>query len=199
MGEDFFVMRQKEISRQIAFLFVGLWIGILFAYLSDGEIAQMKEYMGLQNLIHVAYYQMDYSEYLIFLVRRRGLLVLVLLFGAMTLMGKYVMSAFVMFLGISMGTTVTFLILHYNMRGLFFFFALLFPQILCYAPAVYEYVSFLCGLHDRVFQNGNMLQIPQKNRVTQKNLLKIIGVTIIGMILECYVNPSIVKFMVKFL
>lgn len=190
-------MKRMEIGRQTAFWLVGFMIGILFAYLSNGEVEQMKQYMGMQSLVNIVYYQMDYSNYLKYLIRKRGLLLAILLFGAMTVVGKYVLSAFIMFLGISMGATVTFLIYQYQIKGLLLFLAMLFPQILCYTPALFDYIHMLSGLNEKVFGNKNMLQIQRKSVLESKRIVRMIGVTIIGIVIECYVNPSFVKLIIK--
>lgn len=190
-------MKRMEIGRQTAFWLVGFIIGILFAYLSNGEVEQMKQYMGMQSLVNIVYYQIDYNNYLKYLIRKRGLLLAILLFGAMTVVGKYVLSAFIMFLGISMGATVTFLIYQYQVKGLLLFLAMLFPQILCYAPALFDYINMLSGLNEKVFGDKNMLQIQRKSVFESRRIVRMIGVTIIGIIIECYVNPSFVKLIIK--
>lgn len=190
-------MKRMEIGRQTAFWLVGFIIGILFAYLSNGEVEQMKQYMGMQSLVNIVYYQMDYNNYLKYLIRKRGLLLAILLFGAMTVVGKYVLSAFIMFLGISMGATVTFLVYQYQIKGLLLFLAMLFPQILCYAPALFDYINMLSGLNEKVFGDKNMLQIQRKSVLESRRIVRMIGVTIIGIVIECYVNPSFVKLIIK--
>lgn len=191
-------MKQKESGRQFAFWLAGFVIGVLFSYFSAGDLKQMQKYMGMQNLMEIAVCQLNMKNYLYYLLRRRGLLLLVLMFAAMTFMGRYVLSAFLMFLGISMGTTAMFLLIHYGGKGILLFLALFFPQIICYVPAVYYAVRLLSQLHGRVFSEPGGRQLLTEKRLTSRQIFRAVGVTIIGLLTECYVNPIFVKFVIKF-
>lgn len=190
-------MKQKESGRQLVFWLAGFAIGVLFSYFSAGDFKELNAYMGMQSMMEIALCRVDTHRYLFYLIRRRGFIFLILLFGAMTVMGNYILSAFLMFLGVSMGTMGMFLLSHYGGKGFFLFFSLFFPQIICYVPAVYYAVRFLSVLHDKVFGDRN-IRYPVRNKMlSPRQILFAVGVTITGILLECYVNPVIVKIVMK--
>lgn len=190
-------MKQKESGRQLVFWLAGFVIGVLFSYFSAGDLKELAAYMGMQNMMEIALGRIDTHRYLFYLIRQRGMIFLILLFGAMTIMGNYILSAFLMFLGISMGTMGVFLLSHYGGKGFFLFLALFFPQIICYVPAIYYIVRFLTVLHDRVFGERNIRYVSRGKMLSPRQIMRAIGVTITGILLECYVNPVFVKFVMK--
>lgn len=190
-------MKQKESGRQLVFWLAGFVIGVLFSYFSAGDSKELAAYMGMQNMMEIALGRIDTHRYLFYLIRQRGMIFLILLFGAMTIMGNYILSAFLMFLGISMGTMGVFLLSHYGGKGFFLFLALFFPQIICYVPAIYYIVRFLTVLHDRVFGERNIRYVSRDKMLSPRQIMRAIGVTITGVLLECYVNPVFVKFVMK--
>lgn len=190
-------MKQKESGRQLVFWLAGFVIGVLFSYFSAGDSKELAAYMGMQNMMEIALGRIDTHRYLFYLIRQRGMIFLILLFGAMTIMGNYILSAFLMFLGISMGTMGVFLLSHYGGKGFFLFLALFFPQIICYVPAIYYIVRFLTVLHDRVFGERNIRYVSRDKMLSPRQIMRAIGVTITGILLECYVNPVFVKFVMK--
>lgn len=190
-------MKQKESGRQLVFWLAGFVIGVLFSYFSAGDLKELAAYMGMQNMMEIALGRIDTHRYLFYLIRQRGMIFLILLFGAMTIMGNYILSAFLMFLGISMGTMGVFLLSHYGGKGFFLFLALFFPQIICYVPAIYYIVRFLTVLHDRVFGERNIRYVSRDKMLSPRQIMRAIGVTITGILLECYVNPVFVKFVMK--
>lgn len=190
-------MKQKESGRQLVFWLAGFVIGVLFSYFSAGDLKELAAYMGMQNMMEIALGRIDTHRYLFYLIRQRGMIFLILLFGAMTIMGNYILSAFLMFLGISMGTMGVFLLSHYGGKGFFLFLALFFPQIICYVPAICYIVRFLTVLHDRVFGERNIRYVSRDKMLSPRQIMRAIGVTITGILLECYVNPVFVKFVMK--
>ena len=190
-------MKQKESGRQFVFWLAGFAIGVLFSYFNAGDSKELNAYMGMQSMMEIALCQLDTRGYLFYLIRRRGLIFLILLFGAMTVMGKYILSAFLMFLGISMGTMGVFLLFHYGGKGIFLFFSLFFPQIICYVPAVYYMIRFLSVLHDKVFGERKLRYTVREKMLSPRQFFFAIGVTITGILFECYVNPVFVKFVMK--
>ena len=192
-------MKQRESGRQLLFWLAGFVIGVLFLCFAAGEQEELNAYMGMQSMVELSVCHLNRREYLVYLLKRRGMIFLVLLFGAMTMVGNYILCAFLMFLGISMGMMSTYLVMHYGGKGVLLLLALFFPQIICYAPAVCYIVRFLSILHDRVFAGrGNRLLSP-KRVMRQKQILFTIGVTITGILSECYVNPILVKIVMKIL
>ena len=192
-------MKQRESGRQLLFWLAGFVIGVLFLCFAAGEQEELNAYMGMQSMVELSLCRVNRREYLAYLLKRRGMIFLVLLFGAMTMIGNYILCAFVMFLGISMGMMSTYLVMHYGGNGILLLLALFFPQIICYTPAVCYIVRFLLLLHDRAFaRRGNHLLLSQR-MMSQKQIVFTIGVTITGILSECYVNPILVKIVMKIL
>lgn len=190
-------MKQKRYSIYVIFFVVGMFLGVLVANLLWDEQDKLKDYIGLTNMMRIVVMKIDTAEYIKYLFAKRMAVALVLFLCTMTIIGSYLFPAFIMYLGICFGNTLSYLISQYHIRGCGLLFALIFPQMFFYIPAIIGYLDVLTALHYKIFEKPNMLYLHQKKQFNFIKLGKIVGVTIIGIVLECYVNPIFVKIMIK--
>lgn len=187
-------MRSKEEHRQLIFFLSGFLIGVLYIYFVGDEGAGGTDFLSLQNLMQVKYMDIAYEEYFWYLLKKR-LGILFLLFAvALALPGKILLFGFLMVFGCSMGSMLSVLILRYGLKGLLLFFALIFPQDLIYLPAIFGWVAVFTEWNEKLF--GIRSRLEKRRKFLRISAL--LGVTIIGIIVECYVNPIIVKWCLKF-
>ncbi len=189
-------MRSEQ--KQFVFFLAGFLIGVLYIYFLGNERGSETDFLSVQNLMQVTYIDIDYKDYLGYLLRKRGGILLILVLISLALPGKYLLSGFLMILGCSMGSMLSVLAARYGFKGILLFLALIFPQDIVYIPTVFLWVVLLSGWNEGLFFSGDVLR---RKRYGEYGgavyLLFLCGVTIIGVLLECYVNPIIVNWCLK--
>lgn len=119
------------------------------------------------------------KEYLWYLLRLRLLPFLAVLALSMTKMRRAAAALFLIWTGISAGILISTAVLSMGIRGSFLCIAGIFPQFIFYIPA-YMILLWYCWAYP-----GS-----QWNR--QKTLFVVTALAV-GILLEIYVNPSIVR------
>ena len=118
-------------------------------------------------------------EYLWYLLRLRLLPFLALLALSMTRMRRVAAALFLIWTGISAGILISTSVLRMGIRGSFLCMAGIFPQFIFYIPA-YLILLWYCWSY------------PQSRWTRQKTLFVLMALAL-GILMEIYVNPSIVR------
>ena len=118
-------------------------------------------------------------EYLWYLLRLRLLPFLALLALSMTRMRRVAAALFLIWTGISAGILISTSVLSMGIRGSFLCMAGIFPQFSFYIPA-YLILLWYCWSY------------PQSRWNRQKTLFVLMALAL-GILMEIYVNPSIVR------
>ena len=192
-------MNTQQRHRYFVFFLAGFLLGVLYIYFTEDYRGEGVDFFSAQNLMHVQFAEIKYREYLVYLLKKRMSVLGVLGVLSLALGGKYLLLGFLMLFGCSMGSMLSILILRYGLKGMLLFMALIFPQDFLYIPAIFGWVYLLTTWNENVFGKRNTLY--QKRRQRGKEAMQIAvlcGVTIIGILLECYVNPKIVNLCLKF-
>ena len=191
-------MRAKEEHRQLIFFLSGFIIGVLYIYFTGDSGGEGTGFLSIQNLMQVKYMDIVYKEYFWYLLKKRLGILFLLVAVALALPGKYLLFGFLMVFGCSMGSMLSVLVMRYGMGGVLVFSGLILPQDIVYVPALFSWVYILSGWNEGLFQRGTF-----RNRINhgmRRSFLQffcLIGVTIIGILLECYVNPRVLNFCLK--
>ncbi len=191
-------MRSQEQHRQLVFFLAGFLIGVLYIYFTGSPGAGETDFLSIQNLMQVMYMDIVHEEYFWYLLRKRIGILILLVMTSLALPGKYLLVGFLMVFGCSMGSMLSVLLMRYGLKGILLFLGLIFPQDIVYIPVVFWWVCLLTGWNEGMFYQRNSLM--KKRDAGYRTLLRVIalcGVTIIGVVLECYVNPFIVQWCLK--
>lgn len=191
-------MKLQNRQTQFVFFLAGFLLGIIYIYFAGDKSGEGVDLFSVQNLMQFQYQDIKYEHYLGYLLRKRVSVLLGLVILSLAVAGKYLLSGFLMLFGCSMGSMLSVLILRYGIKGMLLFFALIFPQDFVYLPVVFGWVATLTDWNDKLLGGGNAVY--RRGREKSKNITRfflLIGVTIIGILLECYVNPLIVKICLK--
>ena len=191
-------MKSKEEQKYFVFFLAGFLLGVLYIYFSGEYKAEGMDFFSAQNLIQLQYKEIKYEEYFWYLVKKRTGILLILGVLSLAVAGKYLLFGFLMLFGCSMGSMLSVLIIRYGMRGILLFAGFIVPQDLVYLPAVFGWVTMLMQWNEGIFEQVSVMYRRRGTRYDYlKRFLLLSGVTIIGILLECYVNPVIVKFCLK--
>lgn len=166
-------------KQMFAFFMPGFLLGILYVnfvakqYVAEQGIFSMyflKQYMSVEVVV---------KEYMLYLVRIRIFPFALLTGLAFTKARKLFAVAFLLWTGFSGGMLLTMAVLGMGIKGIILCIAGIFPQFLCYIPA-YVVVLWYCWMY------------PQNQWNHQKTIFVVLTV-LMGLILEVYVNPVLMK------
>ena len=191
-------MKSQEEQKNFVFFLTGFLLGVLYIYFTGEYKAQGTDIFSVQNLMQLQYTEIRYREYFWYLLKNRTAVLLVLGACSLALAGKYLLFGFLMLLGCSMGSMLSVLVLRYGLGGMLLFAGLVFPQGFVYIPAVFGWVAMLTNWNEGIFGRRSALyQRMQGKKGKVRRIIFWIGVTIIGILLECYVNPVVLKLCLK--
>lgn len=190
-------MKTQEMHRQLMFFLSGFLIGVLYIYIMGYLQGGDPDFLSINNLLQIVYMDMDYKEYFLFLVKKRAGVLLSMVLTSLALPGRILLTGFLMLFGCSVGSMLSVLIMRYGLRGIFLFLALIFPQDTVYIPVLFGWIKLLTEFNNQLFHRQGLYGYGIANHRFWGNGALLFGVTIIGLILECYVNPLIVIWCVK--
>lgn len=163
----------------LAFFMPGFMLGIIYVnfvakrYMAEPEI--FSDYF-LNQFMNV---KIDVRDYLWYLIRLRTVPFLVLGFLSFTRLRKTAAVLFLVWSGISGGILISAAAAELGIKGCLLCVTALFPQFLFYIPAFLVLLWYCCSA-------------PQTRWNRQKTVFAALMMSL-GLILELYVNPVIVK------
>lgn len=190
-------MKTQEMHRQLVLFLAGFLLGVLYIYIMGYLQGEDTDFLSVNNLMQIMYTDINYKEYFIYLVRKRGAVLFVLLLASLALPGKYLLAGFLMFFGCSVGSMLSALITRYGLKGILLFLSLIFPQDLIYIPVLFGWVYLLTHFNNHLFYGQKRYRYRLSKYQILGKMIILCGVTIIGLFFECYVNPIIVIWCIK--
>lgn len=190
----------KLANKQLILFIIGICGGILLANLVKSELLSGTELLGENALLQVRYAVIDSkSLFLHLLGQRLGEAILLILLST-TFLGVAVVWFYTFRYGLYLGLLLTTLLYGHGIKGLLLLIAGLLPQILVYIPVW----VLLLALAERTcrrlyYLNGNeglagLKRIGIHLSAQAGLLLFVLGV---GCWLEAYVNPYLLRLVVK--
>lgn len=175
-------LRENRKIFLLLYLF-GFFVGILYAN------TMLKDYITSMGIFHEyylnTYMQTDINakKYLIYLMRLRLMPFILIFVAGFTKLRKIVAIFVLIWTGFLMGITFSAAIIKMGMLGTAFVIISMFPQMILYIIAFTILLYRICN-----------------NQRVKWNLGKILVLIMIiwgGIILECYVNPLLIKMFLK--
>lgn len=184
----------------IIVIFLGAFIiGMLLALAGIGRNESIAWPDTL--LIYLKYGEIHYGDMLFYVLNKRIAVIVFFAILCMSGKGKYFLLGGVGAYGAFAGFFVTEFIIIKGILGSIFFAVCIFPHYLFYA---YGYYKILMGLDKKYIPKELVNQVGQKtaalSHIKSEKIIKTIApfaVVIIGILLECYVNPFLVKIFLK--
>lgn len=182
-------------------LIVGFLVGMILSFsMMDPE--RNKELLWLdQILMCLKYGEINYGIMIFYVLKKRISAILLIIILCLSEKGKYILLGGVVVVGGFMGYFITEFIIAKGILGSMLFFVSIFPHYLFYGYAFYRLLMALL-IHKtnksdikRMGQNSAP-DFGYKDRNIVKKLAPF-AVVIIGILLECYVNPFFLKIFLK--
>lgn len=185
-------------------MLVGFIVGLLLMNLGKKVLFENSDILSEYTLTEMKYSPVDKNAFFFYLLRKRVGLILILAVLSTTWMGVATAWTGAAWLGISFGMLVMTSVMRYGIKGLLLVGTGIFPQILVYFPVAlillqWSHEFFTVIYYPEKF--SGMQDSPAKKLLLRKKVLQffcLVGVVIIGCVLESYVNPILVLNLLKF-
>ncbi|MCX4323722.1 MAG: stage II sporulation protein M [Lachnospiraceae bacterium] len=187
----------------MAYLFmIGLFMGILFVNLGHDTWITNGSLLGTEMMNRLKSSRPAGEGLVGYILRYRLFTGCLLCLISTTLIGMPFLCAYICYMGLSAGCLLSVAVIRYGIRGLLFIAAVLFPQALLLVPAYIFLFFWAADVNRTLYARGNQLEGYERysSRFYLKKGMQVVGimaVVIMGCLLESYVNPNIVQFVLK--
>lgn len=199
-------MRRQTFMRNgyhMAYLFmISLFIGILVVNLGHEAWIQNGSLFGTEMMSRLKNSRPKGAGMVAYILRRRLSAVCMLSLISTTMIGLPVLGAYICYTGLAAGCLLSVAVIRYGIRGLLFMAAALFPQAILLIPAYAALFLWAVSLNRTLYASRNNLAGYERfsGRFYLGKCVQMIGimaVVIMGCLLESYVNPNILHFVLK--
>ena len=184
----------------LRFLFlIGFGIGLFAAYFGRGIWFQTTGILDEDTLYRMKYMTVDSGVLFAYVLCKRCRNFFVLIIMATTYLGLVFCGGITVKYGFSIGFFISTAIYRYGIKGLLLGIVGAFPQYLCYVPAILLLIRWCEELHRSIYFYHNITGQGQKSLPGRLGKLALIlMVLVFGCILECFVNPVLLKGFLQF-
>ncbi len=182
---------------------IGFTIAVVLTNIFAQSILLQEGYFSTYSLERLQYVQIDSNKLFFGILQNRFQIVILIFIMATTIIGLISAHLFAGWYGFSMGIMIAVLINRFGLKGSILFAACILPQVIFYVPAFncllsecrdISYILFLPQKSSAFYGHGSTSSSKRISRI-----LMSLGVVIIGILLESYVNPLVVTKMVTLL
>lgn len=192
-------------SRQIRWLYLfmgGFILGTLAMNLWKTAFMKDMDLLGAASLSRLKYLEVDNSALLAYILKERLGVSAVLLLLSTTGIGNIMVALYASWMGMTAGLFVSVSVIRYGLKGVLLVLAGLMPQCLLLIPAYLMLLSWCSGLYMKLYhpwkEYGQIYDTGHRYYAAKIiQLIIIIGVVIIGSVIESYVNPILLNSVLK--
>lgn len=170
-------------------------VGVVGANLFWEPYLQQGNVLGIYMLFQLSKEELSTKEYFFYILKYRGGWLFMCLLGSFSVWGLPLAILTVLILGLFLGGILALAVLQFGVSGMAGGAALFLPQGLCYLPAT----IFLMGELAR--KSASHLRFQGKVKKISQNPLLVealcLGGYILGILLESYVNPIFLNFVLE--
>ena len=184
----------------LRFLFLtGFGIGLFAAYFGRGIWFQTTGILDEDTLYQMKYMTVDSGILFAYVLCKRCRNFFVLIIMATTYLGLVFCGGIAVKYGFSIGFFISSAVYRYGIKGLLLGIVGAFPQYLCYVPAILLLIRWCEDLYRSIYFYHNITGQGKKSLPGRVGKLALIlMVLIFGCILECFVNPVLLKGFLQF-
>ncbi len=187
----------------MAYLFlIGLFVGILFVNLGHDTWIRNGSLLGAEMMNRLKSSRPAGEGLVGYILGHRLFTGCLLCLVSTTLIGMPLLCAYICYAGLLAGCLLSVAVVRYGIRGLLFMAAVLFPQALLLVPAYILLFLWAADVNRTLYTPRTQLEGYERysSRFYLKKGAQLIGimtVVIMGCLLESYVNPSVLHFVLK--
>lgn len=190
-------------SYQMTYLFlIGFFVGILIVNFGYDTWVRNGELLGAEMMSRLKSSRPEGESLVGYILKHRLSAVCILGLVSTTVVGMPVIGAYICYTGLAAGCLLSVAVVRYGIRGLLFMAGVLFPQAILLVPAYIGLFLWAADVNRILYAPRTQLEGYERfgSRFYWKKgaqMIGIITVVIIGCLLESYVNPDIVHFVLK--
>ena len=192
----------KNCYYMIYLFMIGLFLGILIV--NVGYDAWIKEgsLLGTDMIAHLKNSILDGGMLFGYVVKQRLFTVCMLALLATTMIGLPIVCGYICYMGLSAGCLLSVSVIRYGIRGLLLMAAGIMPQGIMLIPAYMALFVWSAGVNRMLYSKNPYRECYTRysKQIYLKKGVQIVGimvVVIIGCLLESYVNPKMLQFVLK--
>ncbi len=189
----------------------GMWIllfGVCFIFgigitnLWKGEMIDKSGFLSEYTLLCMSRVKLDYMSYFLYLLQKRAGGAIFLAVLSSTYLGLAGIYFYVGWLGLSSGIFLAGAGIRYGMKGILLFLGGMIPHQLILIPCGVMFLSWCYRMCTTLYYPNRSMEPVwgSKKQFVIRKIIQfqvILGVVIIGCLLECYVNPYIITKLLK--
>lgn len=180
----------------------GFLIGILYTNFIGSQYSSHSGIFSSYYLSSYQYIEVVSSELFWFVLQKRLLPVLVIWVMGITVIGSAVVWGVLLWVGFSGGMLVSMAVMQFGFKGLLLTLGGLFPQYLIYVPAMFLFLHKVYAMSKSLYGDKSKAEQAAQNAKSAVfpyalSLLFILIAMLLGVILESYVNPTILNLILK--
>ena len=187
----------------VIYLFmIGLFLGIVIVNAGYDTWIRNGSFLGTEMILRLKNSVPDGSELLGYIVKHRLFTVFMLGILATTMIGIPAVCAYICYIGLAAGCLLSVAVIRYGIRGLLLMAAGVFPQGILLIPAYIALFVWSISINRILYSKSPYADYYGKSG-RQSYLIKgvqmigIVGVVIMGCLLESYVNPKMLHLILK--
>lgn len=199
-------MRQQSLSKNgyyMVYLFmIGLFIGILVVNAGHDTWIVNSDFLGAEMILRLKNSVPAGEGLFGYVLKHRLFTLCMLALLSTTMLGLPAVCVYICYMGLSAGCLLSVAVIRYGIRGLLFVAAGLLPQAFCLIPAYIGLFIWAVSLNRTLYAPKTYLD--EYGRYSRQFYLKkgiqivaVAAVVIMGCLLESYVNPKILHFILK--
>lgn len=192
---------RKNISWLYLFL-GGFLAGILWINFRSSSILQNMELLNTSSLHRLRYLDIDGGTFFLYVLRERMGAVIIMCLMAITFLGAAAVSVYAFWMGAMAGIFLSVASIRYGLKGIALVLVGIVPHYFMLVPACIMLMNWCYTLSTALYYPERAAESTygsRKQYLIRKipQLLIIVGVVIIGSLLESYVNPSLLSHFLK--
>lgn len=178
----------------------GLVAGIFIMNIGKSIFLENTGFFDAYTLCQIKVMTVDRNALFYYVFRKRILKLLAMAVLSTTYLGLAICIGAALWYGMSAGLFLSALLLRYGLKGIFLAVVCLLPQYLLYVPALLIFVRWADEVYYGIYsRSGNAIGAKNKGFLLKKSgqLTTIIGLYVIGCLLEGYLNPVLLLSFLK--
>lgn len=187
----------------LTYLFmIGFFMGILIVNFGHETWISNGSLLGTEMMSRLKNSRPEGGSLVGYVLRHRLSVICVLGLVSTTIVGMPVLCAYICYTGLAAGCLLSVAVVRYGIRGLLFMAGVLFPQALLLIPAYIGLFLWAADVNQTLYAPRTQLEGYERfsHHFYLKKCMQMAGITavvIIGSLLESYVNPGILNFVLK--
>jgi stage II sporulation protein M len=184
----------------LLFFCIGVVIGVYAVkYMSLTDRQDLTSYYS-SFIENIQTNEISYASLLFEIFKKNIIIIIPIILLGFTFFGSPIILIINLMKGFSIGYTFTFLLTMFNGDGLMIAISSVVPQNIIYIPCIVATSIIALSLSTLKFKEKFIKKMPIKNLLLNKGgtniLLIILCIFIIGMIIEAYLSPNLIKLVV---